>query len=146
MKKIENILEKYFEGQTSLKEEEMLRNYFQEKDIPEHLQKYIPLFRFFTEERKGKNIEKQKFNLKRTVIFRIGVGVAASVILFISVRSFFIIENQLPSESTVYVNGIKYTDIQMINIQTLDALDNITEQNGDLISSQIDILNSFSDL
>lgn len=47
--KIEQLLEKYFDGETSLEEEALLRNYFQNRDIPEHLQSYRDQFGFITE-------------------------------------------------------------------------------------------------
>lgn len=40
----EQLLDKYFEGETSLQEEAQLRTYFQRTDLPEHLQAYQPLF------------------------------------------------------------------------------------------------------
>ena len=50
-KHIENLLEKYFEGETSLEEEKSLRIYFTETlNIPPHLEKYQALFQFFTAE------------------------------------------------------------------------------------------------
>lgn len=47
---ITQILDKYWEGETSLQEEETLKQYFQNgKVAPEHLQ-FQPLFQFFKEE------------------------------------------------------------------------------------------------
>jgi hypothetical protein len=48
-KKIEQLLEKYFEGETSLEEEKMLRNYFATEDIPDHLTSYRDQFRYIKE-------------------------------------------------------------------------------------------------
>jgi hypothetical protein len=50
-KEIEILLEKYFEGKTSIAEENALRRFFQSGNIPKHLQDYEPLFRFFTGEK-----------------------------------------------------------------------------------------------
>jgi len=44
---IENILKKYLEGETSLQEEAMLKNYFQTNNVPSHLQVYQQLFGYF---------------------------------------------------------------------------------------------------
>lgn len=47
---IEQLLERYFEGETNLSEEQQLREYFQGSDLPAHLLPYQPLFRYFAEE------------------------------------------------------------------------------------------------
>ena len=42
--KIDELLDKYFEGETSCEEERELRRFFTEGEVPEHLQTYRPLF------------------------------------------------------------------------------------------------------
>ena len=49
---MEQLLDKYFEGETSLKEEHQLREYFQREEAPESLQLYQPLFRHLAQEQK----------------------------------------------------------------------------------------------
>ena len=44
-KVMEQLLDKYFDGETSLQEESRLREYFRRADVPEALQPYQPLFR-----------------------------------------------------------------------------------------------------
>ncbi len=51
---IEELLERYFEGETSIAEEQALRTFFREHEVPDHLVKYQPLFRFIESE---KNIQ-----------------------------------------------------------------------------------------
>ena len=41
---IEQLLERYWEGETTLQEESILRTFFSQTDIPEHLRKFQPLF------------------------------------------------------------------------------------------------------
>lgn len=48
----EQLLEKYWNCETSLEEEQQLRDFFKGNAIPEALNKTAPLFRFFEEERK----------------------------------------------------------------------------------------------
>lgn len=52
-KDIKSLLEKYFEGESSLREEKILRDYFSHNEVEESLRPYQPLFRFFQSERKG---------------------------------------------------------------------------------------------
>lgn len=49
--KIKELLDKYFEGETSLEEEALLEVYFGQSDIAEDLQKYQPLFQYLGEEK-----------------------------------------------------------------------------------------------
>lgn len=48
---IETLLEKYYEGETTLAEEKELRQYFQQDTIPAHLISHAAQFRFFAETR-----------------------------------------------------------------------------------------------
>jgi len=50
-KKVNQLLEKYFEGETSLQEEAMLNDYFNENEVATDLQQYQPLFQYFKEEK-----------------------------------------------------------------------------------------------
>lgn len=44
LRKIEALLDAYFEGQTSLNEEQQLRDFFLNKNVPVHLLHYKPIF------------------------------------------------------------------------------------------------------
>ncbi len=47
---IEALLEKYWEGDTTLEEERLLKTYFASKEVAENLRQYAPLFQVFREE------------------------------------------------------------------------------------------------
>lgn len=47
---IEVLLERFFEGNTSLREEKVLRDFFNGQSVPDHLKLYQPLFTYFKEE------------------------------------------------------------------------------------------------
>ncbi|MFC2116897.1 hypothetical protein ACFLTU_10500 [Bacteroidota bacterium] len=53
LNKIEHLLERYYRGETSTNEENMLRQFFSGPDVPDHLQAEAELFGFFAEEKKG---------------------------------------------------------------------------------------------
>jgi uncharacterized protein HemX len=55
--KMEALLEKYFEGETSIAEENELKNYFSSSDVAPHLEQYKLLFGYFAESKK-ENFEK----------------------------------------------------------------------------------------
>lgn len=80
---IEKLLEKYENAETSIAEENELRNYFTNNTVPEHLQEYQMLFGYFSaskQERYTKTIQlnSQKRNWK-------WLSVAASLVLLVSV-------------------------------------------------------------
>ena len=47
---ITKLLDKYWEGETSLQEEEKLKQYFQNENVAQEHQQFQPLFQFFKEE------------------------------------------------------------------------------------------------
>lgn len=50
LKHIEALLEKYWEGDTTLEEERLLKTYFASNEVAENLRQYAPLFQVFREE------------------------------------------------------------------------------------------------
>ncbi|MCX6286570.1 MAG: hypothetical protein NTY96_05600 [Bacteroidetes bacterium] len=50
IKEIEGLLKRYYEGETTLAEEKLLKEFFSGDHVPEHLLPYQPMFRFFTHE------------------------------------------------------------------------------------------------
>ncbi|GHU88129.1 hypothetical protein FACS1894155_02380 [Bacteroidia bacterium] len=152
---IKQLLDLYFEGQTSLQEEQILRDYFKRDDIDESLTEYKPMFDFFNEERILNSMEENKIKIPdkighstgRKIWFsRISIGIAASVILFFGIKlTFFNQKKDTSEQSIVYVDGKKFTDMNTIWFQTLNTLEIISESDDDVIASQIDILDSFND-
>ena len=50
-KYIEQLLDRYWQGETTLEEEAILRAFFAQKDVPAALQRYQPLFAYESEEK-----------------------------------------------------------------------------------------------
>jgi hypothetical protein len=48
LKEIEELLEKFYEGGTTLAEERQLRDYFTNDAVPPHLSEHVGLFRYYT--------------------------------------------------------------------------------------------------
>lgn len=63
--KIERLLERYDEGETSLAEERMLKEYFLKEDVPEHLRSYQLMFTFSARQAGEKLEETPKIGSKR---------------------------------------------------------------------------------
>ncbi|KAB7531013.1 hypothetical protein F8C76_05815 [Flagellimonas olearia] len=68
---IEKLLEKYFEANTTVAEEEKLREYFAQESVPAHLEPYKPMFNYFSnakEERFTKQVPlKTRSNLYKWI-------------------------------------------------------------------------------
>jgi len=142
MKDIDRLLEKYFDGETSLEEEKLLRNYFRQSNIDERHKIYSPMFSFFSEERQEAVVEKKTKKIPAYA----WIGIAASIILLVGVRTFYYtpLENT-NTKSLVYINGKKVTDMKTINTEALNSIENISDMNEDVLNSQIDLLDSFTE-
>lgn len=46
---IEVLLEKYYDGETTLEEEKVLKSFFQNENVPAHLQSHVAQFRYYVE-------------------------------------------------------------------------------------------------
>mgnify|MGYP006873003287 FL=1 len=69
-KYIEQLLDSYFEAETNLEEENILRAYFCRMNIPSHLRKYVELFR---EQSFGKNAETLGSDFDARIMQEIGM-------------------------------------------------------------------------
>ena len=88
LKLVEQLLEKYFQGETTIAEEKQLKAYFSSKDVAPHLVKYQSLFGYF-ETQKGTQFE-QKLPLQprkqSTVKW---IGIAASFVMLFGLATFY---------------------------------------------------------
>ncbi|EKT3956702.1 hypothetical protein [Flavobacterium psychrophilum] len=87
--KIEILLEKYFQGETSIADENDLRSYFLSQDIAPHLQRYKAMFGYFTQTKKQEFAQETlQIAKKRKVMWR---SVAASIVFLFGLATFFMI-------------------------------------------------------
>ncbi|KQO32992.1 hypothetical protein ASF10_19525 [Flavobacterium sp. Leaf82] len=100
--KIEDILEKYFEGETSIAEEKELKDYFSSPNVAQHLEQYKPMFGYFSQVKEQKSTQEFK-NLartdeaiplktkKRNVAW---LSIAASVVVLLGVGTYFYVSEK----------------------------------------------------
>ena len=81
--KIEALLEKYLNAETSLQEEVTLKNYFSKGDVAPHLQSYTAMFSYFNLSKEERSTSTIQLKTKKTNWK--WLSVAASVTLMISV-------------------------------------------------------------
>lgn len=85
--KIEKLLDKYFEADTTASEEASLRDYFSQDKVAEHLGQYAPMFQYFSkekEERFTKAVLRPKADTSRKIWYS-WVSAAAIVLLMVGV-------------------------------------------------------------
>jgi len=85
--KIERILEKYFEGETSIMEEKELKDYFASSNVAQHLEHYKPMFGYFSQ---GKQEQYKAVIPLQTTKRKIAswISIAATVIVLLGVGTF----------------------------------------------------------
>lgn len=89
--KIEIILEKYFQGESTIAQENELKKYFSSSDVAQHLEQYKPIFGYFSqvkEQRLTQEIPLQ--TKKRNVAW---LSIAASAVLLLGIGSYFYLNN-----------------------------------------------------
>lgn len=85
--KIESLLEKYFEGETTVAEENELRTYFSSPNVAPPLEQYKPIFGYFSiaKEQQFEPIVPLQSKKRRNVAW---LSVAASVVVLVSAGTF----------------------------------------------------------
>ena len=90
--KIDYLINKYFEGESTCEEERQIRLFFKQENVPSHLEEYRDFFSFFDEESQLHATEIEEIAIahkpKRLTnrYFRYGmIGIAASLILTLSI-------------------------------------------------------------
>jgi len=84
--RIEILLEKYFDGATSIAEEKELQDYFS-GDVAQHHEKYKPLFGYFVKEREQQFEQNIPLQTKKRKVVA-WLSVAASVVVLVGVGTF----------------------------------------------------------
>lgn len=87
---IEIIIEKYFQGETSIAEENELKNYFTSTNVAQHLEHYKPFFGYFSlaKEQKFKQeipLLPKSRDKKRNVAW---LSIAASVVVLLGIGTY----------------------------------------------------------
>ena len=87
--KMEALLEKYFEGETSITEENVLKDYFSSSNVAEHLEQYRPLFGYFAEAKNQKLTKQVPLVSKKRKVAWLSIAASIVVILGIGTYTYF---------------------------------------------------------
>jgi len=129
---IKLLLDKYFEGDTSLWEEQRLRDYFSSKTVDKELVEYAPLFQYFKTERAEKSTTIRRFHIENVMI-RSLIGAAACVLLLLG---FFLSPNPMPQPieiedeegcvgTYVRIEGTCYNNIELVFSHAAQAISDL---------------------
>lgn len=101
--KIESLLEKYFQAETSIAEEQELKDYFSSQHVLPHLEQYKPLFGYFAKAKEQKLYQEVMPKTKRR---NLGwLSVAASVVVLLGIGTFAYLNNETaPQDLGTYDN------------------------------------------
>ena len=83
--KIEKLIEKYLEAETTLNEERILKDYFSKNDVPSHLKEYKDMFIYFSNS--SLDTSNKTISLPQNKSVMRWLSVAAIAVLFVSVFS-----------------------------------------------------------
>ena len=114
--KIDELLDKYFEGETSCEEERELRRFFTEEEVPEHLQTYRPLFAYLNREATSMAEPTEE----KSATTESAKEVPAQRKPFRLYRTFYAVDGQ------------RYTDEKLVEAKALEALQNASFTDEDL--------------
>lgn len=87
LKKIEQLLDKYFGAETSISEENQLKEYFSSPGVAPHLEQYRPVFGYFASEAAQQFTKTIPLQTKRR--YAQWISVAASVVLLMGMFAYF---------------------------------------------------------
>ena len=87
--RIEILLEKYFQGETSSAEELELKKYFSSADVAQHLEHYTPLFVYFSEAKEQKSSQELPLQTKKRNVMWLSIAASVIVLLGISTFTYF---------------------------------------------------------
>lgn len=137
---VEELLNKYFEGETSQAEEQWLRQQFAHGAVPGHLKEYAPFFAYFDDEKSKQTtpaaptLARRGSHLRRWT-YALG-GVAACLCLALGAN---LLHNHrgVPA-NYVIIDGKRYTDTELVRTQAKVAFGDVRFTREELFESMFE--------
>ena len=90
--RIENLIDKYFEGETSIVEENELKVYFSSTDVAQHLKQYQTIFGYFSQAKEQQFTQEIPLQTKKRNVV-LWLSIAASVVVMLGVGTMMYFNN-----------------------------------------------------
>ncbi len=90
--RIENLIDKYFEGETSIAEENELKVYFSSTDVAQHLKQYQTIFGLFSQAKEQQFTQEIPLQTKKRNVV-LWLSIAASVVVMLGVGTMMYFNN-----------------------------------------------------
>lgn len=123
MEKIDNLLERYFEGETTVQEERVLQRFFQKQSLPEKYKAEKAMFDYYAAA-KGEKVV--KIPLYRKLWVQSAAAAAVVIIAFVLLLQMPQGQMLLSGGSYVIKNGVVYSDPTIVHEEALKALDAVS--------------------
>ncbi|MFH7004749.1 hypothetical protein [Flavobacterium bizetiae] len=118
--KIEDLLEKYFQGETSIAEEKELKDYFSSPNVAQHLEQYKPMFGYFSQVKEQKSTQEIPLKTnKRNVAW---LSIAASAVVLLGIGTYFYVSEKNAVETVAQTELGTYDDPEEALAATQKAL------------------------
>jgi hypothetical protein len=82
---IDELIEKYNNAETTLKEEQQLRKYFASPNVAPHLEHYKPMFQYFSQSQQEQYTKDVPLNTRKSTRLYQWISVAAVAVLMLSI-------------------------------------------------------------
>jgi len=144
---IKELLDRYYEGETTDADEQRLREYFTSGEVAAGLQPYRTIFAYLKHEKEHPAEEAAIISLPAIQQRRVKWWYAtAAAVAFLLVATYFVRENQ-PTPKTlctgtyVMVNGVCYDDPALVRKYATETIDFVTQPFGSSVTDALDFLN-----
>lgn len=117
---IEKLLEKYDNGETSLKEEQQLKNYFAQDEVAPHLEHYKVMFQYFNSTKQEHFTKDVPLESKRNNLYK-WISVAAVAVLMFSIFT------QVDFNGKKTLDDLSHEELLAYN-QTMEVLDLVSSK------------------
>lgn len=118
--KIEILLEKYFQGETTIAEENQLKEYFSSSNVAQHLGQYQPMFGYFSQVKEQKSTQKIPLQTKKQNVA--WLSIAASAVFLLGIGTFFYMSEKNKASIAAQTELGTYDDPQKALAETQKAL------------------------
>lgn len=118
--RIENLIDKYFEGETSIAEENELKVYFSSSNVAQHLKQYQTIFGYFSQAKEQQFTQEIPLKTKKRNIV-MWLSIAASVVIMLGVGMFMYLETN-KTEQFVTCNSEDSPELALQQTQKALAL------------------------